>query len=50
MSTSERSIVISPSVIHSAMALPAPAADATPLEFKPAATKKFRNSGASPMM
>jgi hypothetical protein len=43
-------MVGSPATIHSASALPAPAAEAMPMELKPAATKKFRSSGASPSM
>ena len=35
---------------HSANARPAPPADAIPTELKPAPTKKFRSSGASPRM
>ena len=35
--------------IHSASAWPAPPADAMATELNPAATKKFRHSGASPM-
>ena len=37
-------------MIQSASALPAPPAEAMPTELKPAATKKFRSSGASPRM
>ena len=37
-------------MIHSASAWPAPPAEAMPTELKPAPTKKFRSSGASPRM
>src|SRR3546814_1355072 len=50
MSTGHRSIVGSPSTIHSASAPPAPPALAMPAELKPAPTKKFFRSGASPRM
>ena len=50
MSTTVRSVPGSPSTIQSASALPAPPAEAMPTELKPAATKKFRSSGASPRM
>ena len=50
MSLPVRSSPGSPESIHSASALPAPPAQAMPTELKPAATKKFRHSGASPMM
>ena len=50
MSTAEASRVGSPEMIHSASARPAPPADAMPTELKPAPTKKFRSSGASPRM
>ncbi len=50
MSLASRSVPGSPSVIHWASALPAPPAEAIPTELKPAATKKFRSSAASPRM
>src|SRR5881296_3612809 len=50
MSTDQRSRVGCPSIIHSARYFPAPPALAIPTELNPAATKRFRNSGASPRM
>ena len=50
MSTLVRSMLGSPSTTHSANARPAPPAAAMPTEFRPAHTKKFRTSGASPRM
>src|SRR5207302_1846603 len=49
ISTDHRSMVCSPFNIHSARYLPAPPAEAMPTELKPARTKRFRNSGASPI-
>ena len=50
MSTAARSMVGSPSTIHSASARPAPPAEAMPTELNPAPTKKLASSGASPRM
>ena len=50
MSTGHRSSVGSPCTIHSASALPAPPADAMPIELKPAPTQTFSSPGAGPRM
>ncbi len=50
MSTTQRSSGCSPAATHCASTQPAPPADAMPKALKPAPTKKFRTSGASPRM